>query len=68
MAIERIDTDLCNGCGICADTCPADVIWMDDKEKKPIIKYPEDCSLCGLCELVCPQNAIYVSPVRMAAP
>ena len=67
MAIERIDTDLCNGCGICADTCSADVIWMDDKEKKAIIKYPEDCSLCGLCELECPQNAIYVSPVRMAA-
>jgi NAD-dependent dihydropyrimidine dehydrogenase PreA subunit len=62
MTIESIDTDLCNGCGICVDTCSADVIRMDDEEKKAVIKYPEDCLSCALCEFECPQNAIYVSP------
>ena len=64
MAIERIDTDLCNGCGICSDTCSADVIRMDDKEKKAVIKYREDCAACALCEYECPEHAIFVAPGR----
>ena len=64
MAIERIDTDLCNGCGICVDSCSMDVIRMDDVTRKAIIKYPDDCMLCLICELDCPQNAIYVSPKK----
>ena len=64
MAIERIDPDLCNGCGICVETCQMDVIRMDEKKKKAVIKYPEDCEtgLCAICEIDCPQHAIYVSP------
>jgi NAD-dependent dihydropyrimidine dehydrogenase PreA subunit len=64
MAIERIDTDLCQGCGTCVDTCWLDVIRMDEEKKKAYIKYPEDCRMCALCELFCPQHAIYVSPTR----
>jgi NAD-dependent dihydropyrimidine dehydrogenase PreA subunit len=64
MSIERIDNDLCNGCGICVNYCPADVIRMDKKIKKAVIKYPEDCILCGYCALDCPQNAVSISPVR----
>jgi NAD-dependent dihydropyrimidine dehydrogenase PreA subunit len=62
MAIEKIDPDLCNGCGICENSCPADVIRMDEQTKKAIIVYPEDCTLCTICEQDCPQKAIYVSP------
>ena len=29
MAIERINTELCNGCGICVTTCPVDVIRLN---------------------------------------
>jgi NAD-dependent dihydropyrimidine dehydrogenase PreA subunit len=64
MSIERIDSERCNGCGICVNSCPMDVIRMDEEGKKAIIKYPEDCMCCDYCELDCPQNAIYVSPVR----
>ena len=68
MAIERIDIDLCTGCGICVDACPMDVIRMDEKIGKAVIKYPEDCMLCLYCEFECPVNAIYVSSVLMVQP
>jgi NAD-dependent dihydropyrimidine dehydrogenase PreA subunit len=66
MSIERIDSVLCNGCGICVTSCPVDVIRMDEEGKKAIIKYPEDCMCCNHCELDCPVNAIYVSPAKFA--
>lgn len=30
MTIERIDSDLCVGCGVCVSSCPTDVIRLDD--------------------------------------
>jgi len=66
MSIERIDPELCNGCGICVDSCPMDVIRMDKKSKKAIIQYPEDCMLCGGCAVDCPEKAIYVSPDKIS--
>ena len=68
MAIERIDPELCNGCGICINSCSMDVIRMDEENKKAIIKYPEDCMLCELCTYDCPQDAIYVSPDHLRPP
>ena len=65
MAIERIDTELCVGCGICVESCPMDVIRMDDETKKAVIKYPADCQLCELCKIDCPENAIYISPKKV---
>lgn len=64
MVIERIDQELCNGCGICVNTCTVDVIRVDKELKKAVIKYPEDCICCALCEIDCPQQAIYVSPEK----
>jgi NAD-dependent dihydropyrimidine dehydrogenase PreA subunit len=64
LTIERIDEDLCIGCGICVESCSVDVIRMDEKNKKAVIKYPEDCVLCQFCEIDCPQDAIYVSPEK----
>jgi NAD-dependent dihydropyrimidine dehydrogenase PreA subunit len=68
MAIERIDTEKCNGCGVCADTCSQDVIRMDLKAKRAVVSYPEDCTTCAICELECPRQAIFVSPTRVGAP
>ena len=64
MSIERIDPELCNGCGICINSCSVDVIRMDTETEKAIIRYPEDCMSCALCEEDCPQDAIYISPVK----
>lgn len=64
MTIERIDKSLCIGCGTCVDTCPMDVLRLDEKTEKAVIRYPEDCQLCGLCEMDCPQDAIFVSPEK----
>ncbi len=64
MAIERIDENKCNGCGICVNSCPMDVIRMDEERKKAIATYPEDCTLCAVCEIDCPEQAIYVSPIK----
>jgi len=64
LTIECIDNALCTGCGICVASCPMDVIRMDDKSKKAIIKYPDDCMLCQWCLLDCPQNAIRISPEK----
>lgn len=61
MAIERINADLCTGCGLCVDSCPMDVIRMDDQNEKAVIRYPEECMVCLFCERDCPQEAIYVS-------
>jgi len=48
MTIEIIDLELCNGCGVCMDTCPLDVIRLDtlvpDRNEHPP------------CRLACPAD------------
>ena len=61
MAVERIDTELCIGCGLCFDACSADVIRMDRKTSTAVVKYPEDCVLCAWCIVSCPAKAIVFS-------
>ena len=61
MAIERIDQELCTGCGQCILSCPMDVIRMDEKTDKAFIKYVEDCMYCGFC-IDCPVEAITILP------
>jgi ferredoxin len=68
MAIERIDPGLCNGCGICVNSCPADVIRMDPKSKKAVIGFPQDCVVCCWCIAECPQDAVFISPVVKTSP
>lgn len=64
MGIRRIDHDKCIGCGTCIEDCPMNVLVLDEKKEKAIIKYLRDCQSCFLCERECPTEAIYVTPDR----
>lgn len=64
MAIDKLDQELCNGCGICVAVCPQDVLRMDEATKKAVIKYPDDCVACWSCEFFCPVSCIEVSEPR----
>ncbi len=58
----RIDLANCKGCKSCMNACFADVIRWDEKSKKPVAAYPEDCVWCLACECACPEQAIEVIP------
>ena len=53
----KIDPDKCNGCTLCARTCPADAIIGKVKEVHMI--NPEKCLKCGACMEKCRFGAIY---------
>ena len=62
MAISKING--CIGCGTCVQTCPTDVLRLDQKTGKAIIKYVEDCQICHLCRMYCPVDAITITPEK----
>jgi len=55
-----IDTDKCDGCGICVTVCPCKALVMKDNVATYTKLMPcKDCNRwCAQCELVCPQGAI----------
>ncbi|MFT5701007.1 MAG: NAD-dependent dihydropyrimidine dehydrogenase PreA subunit [Desulforhopalus sp.] len=62
MTIEAING--CIGCGTCVQSCPTDVLRIDPKTQKAIIKYAADCQICHLCRMYCPVDAITISPEK----
>jgi NAD-dependent dihydropyrimidine dehydrogenase PreA subunit len=66
MAIERIDSEKCIGCGTCVLSCPADVIRLNGETNKAYPKYPLDCVTCCWCLAECPQHAIFHSPSNVS--
>jgi len=52
-----IDYKKCTTCGSCVDICPVNVFA---KEKKVVVKNPDDCISCRACEAQCSENAIKV--------
>jgi NADH:ubiquinone oxidoreductase subunit F (NADH-binding) len=55
----KIDTEICNGCGLCAKKCSVDAIVGELKH--PHYIFEEKCVKCGLCFEACRQNAITVN-------
>lgn len=58
--IEQIDKQQCTGCGLCAEKCPKDCIFMvEDGEgfRFPQID-PTKCVECGLCVRSCPTTFV----------
>ena len=51
----QVRKDLCLGCGLCAQNCPAQAISLFWGQAEID---PNKCNLCRLCLQVCPQGAI----------
>jgi formate hydrogenlyase subunit 6/NADH:ubiquinone oxidoreductase subunit I len=59
---QRFDAILCNGCNSCVEVCPTDVMMPNpEKEKPPIVLYPEECWFCGACIEECGTGALSMS-------
>ncbi|HSW35420.1 MAG TPA: DUF362 domain-containing protein, partial [Candidatus Limnocylindrales bacterium] len=56
----RINGDICNGCGICFENCPAQIVNFN----APIPDIDlEGCIRCYCCQELCPQGAVeFFSP------
>lgn len=55
MAV-KVNKEKCNGCGMCKDVCPIDVINIEDT--KAVIS--DGCLECGACIGQCPNGAISI--------
>jgi len=51
-----INTEKCNGCGMCINVCPHAVFKIENK--KATVPGYEYCMECGACKLNCPTKAI----------
>ena len=56
-----IDPDLCIGCGLCIEVCPAKTLSVQDGKASVTGTYSMGC---GHCEAVCPVNAIQVEALE----
>lgn len=56
LALPRIITEKCTGCGDCVASCHTAVLSLRDL--KAVILRPEGCDYCTECEAVCPVRAI----------
>lgn len=56
MFVVTIDQDKCEGCGECAESCPADILSFEDG-KAFVSGEAEECMGCETCVSVCPAGA-----------
>ncbi|MCG8686762.1 MAG: DUF362 domain-containing protein, partial [Desulfobacterales bacterium] len=54
----KIKRKTCIGCGLCADHCPGDAIYLDDK--KAYVR-KEDCIGCAECIVRCPTQSVNIN-------
>jgi MinD superfamily P-loop ATPase len=55
VTIPRINEELCNHCGKCAEFCEYNVLFVSPQK---VLIFPELCHSCGGCVIVCPTRAI----------
>lgn len=56
IEMPLIDTEKCNGCGICVSACHCSAIII--VEGKATIIETRACGWCTVCEAVCPLGAL----------
>ena len=55
VSIPRINEELCNYCGKCAEFCEYNALFVSAEK---ILVFPELCHSCGGCTIICPEHAI----------
>ena len=54
--VPQIDPDKCNGCNLCVEVCPNQVLEL--RNGISTVAHPQKCDYYGLCEQICPHQAI----------
>ena len=57
---EVVVSACCTGCGVCVETCPTDVLRLDQASRRAFMAYALDCQACFVCQFDCPFEAIRV--------
>ena len=60
-----VDENLCKACELCIQSCPVQVIALNNDVITPRGFHPaylvkDGCTGCGICAIVCPEAAITV--------
>lgn len=61
MYIVSVDQDICEGCGDCIDSCPAEILSLNDAGKAYVSGDEAECMGCESCVTVCETGAITVT-------
>ena len=66
MAKLTFETDLCKGCGLCVDACPAQILKIDREQinrkghSQENKKEETKSTSCASCAMMCPDCVITV--------
>jgi len=55
-----VQNEVCVGCGVCIESCPTDVLRVDNRGKA-FAAFADDCQYCFLCVFDCPVDAISIT-------
>lgn len=59
--VPQINSNLCDGCDACVNTCPHNAIRLITESENKFYKIrPEACTECGICRDVCEREAITI--------
>ena len=60
-----IESEQCDGCQICVEFCPIDILKASEDANSRMLHYvevtdTEDCLGCKQCERLCPTSSIFI--------
>jgi ferredoxin len=61
MYIILIDVETCEGCGDCVDSCPMQLLALQeasDREVAVVIGSLDECLGCEACVVICPSGSV----------